>query len=187
MPERYSPGRSPCFIKDYTVFVGGSSPANFWRGFFYHVFSAMDKIIWIVLTLLAGAFLPIQAGLNARLGKAAGNPVYAAMFSFIVGAVGLIVYILITRQTVSWAGLKEAPLSVWIGGLLGAFYVTVIVLAFPRLGPGLTFGLVVAGQMVISLMLEHFDILVAHPSPINYMKVLGIVLIIAGVVILRRF
>lgn len=147
----------------------------------------MDKLIWIFLTLLAGAFLPIQAGLNARLGKAADSPVYAAMFSFLVGALGLILYILLTRQTISWAGVKAAPLSLWVGGLLGAFYVTVIVLAFPRLGPGLTFGLVVAGQMVISLMLEHFNILVANPSPINYMKVLGIALIIAGVVILRRF
>jgi transporter family-2 protein len=147
----------------------------------------MDKLIWIFLTLLAGAFLPIQAGLNARLGKAADSPVYAAMFSFLVGALGLILYILLTRQTISWAGVRAAPLSLWAGGLLGAFYVTVIVLAFPRLGPGLTFGLVVAGQMVISLMLEHFNILVANPSPINYMKVLGIALIIAGVVILRRF
>ncbi|MCD9017092.1 DMT family transporter [Parachryseolinea silvisoli] len=147
----------------------------------------MDKLIWIFLTLLAGAFLPIQAGLNARLGKAADSPVYAAMFSFLVGALGLILYILLTRQTISWAGVRGAPLSLWAGGLLGAFYVTVIVLAFPRLGPGLTFGLVVAGQMVISLLLEHFNILVANPSPINYMKVLGIALIIAGVVILRRF
>ena len=147
----------------------------------------MDKLIWIFLTLLAGAFLPIQAGLNARLGKAVGNPVYAAMFSFLVGAVGLILYILLTRQAISWAGVKAAPLSLWAGGLLGAFYVTVIVLAFPRLGPGLTFGLVVAGQMVISLLLEHFNVLVANPSPINYMKVVGIALIIVGVVILRRF
>ncbi|MBT1708266.1 DMT family transporter [Fulvivirgaceae bacterium PWU5] len=147
----------------------------------------MDKFIWIFLTLLAGAFLPIQAGLNARLGKAASSPVYAAMFSFLVGALGLILYILLTRQTISWPGVRAAPLSLWAGGLLGAFYVTVIVLAFPRLGPGLTFGLVVAGQMVISLLLEHFNILVANPSPINYMKVLGIALIIAGVVILRRF
>jgi bacterial/archaeal transporter family-2 protein len=96
----------------------------------------MDKIFWIFLTLLAGAFLPIQAGLNARMGKATGSPVHAALFSFIVGVVGLVLYILVTRQSVSWAGVKEAPLSLWAGGLLGAFYVTVIVLAFPRLGPG---------------------------------------------------
>src|SRR5690349_14156311 len=125
----------------------------------------MNKTIWILLTFLAGAFLPIQGGLNARLGKAAENPVYASLFSFIVGAAGLVLYILLTRQTISWTGLKEAPATVWTGGLLGAFYVTVIILAFPKLGPGLTFGLIVAGQMIISVLLEHFNILVAQQNP----------------------
>lgn len=115
----------------------------------------MDKIIWILLAFIAGTFLPIQAGLNSRMGNAAANPVYASLISFIVGAIGLVLYILLTRQTVSWSGVKEAPAYVWLGGLLCAFYVTVIILAFPKLGPGLTFGLVVAGQMILSVLLEH--------------------------------
>ena len=147
----------------------------------------MDKVLWILLAFLSGAFLPIQAGLNARLGKAAQSPVHASLLSFVVGAIGLAAYVLITRQSVSWAGVKEAPGYVWIGGLLGAFYVTVIILAFPKLGPGLTFGLVVAGQMIISVLLEHSNILVAQQSSINPMKILGIALVIAGVVILRKF
>ena len=121
----------------------------------------MNKIIWITLAFLSGAFLPIQAGLNAKLGKTVESPVYASMLSFVIGTLGLITYILITKQSMSWAGVREAPAHVWIGGLLGAFYVTVIILAFPKLGPGLTFGLVVAGQMIISILLEHFNILVA--------------------------
>ncbi|WEK34282.1 MAG: DMT family transporter [Candidatus Pseudobacter hemicellulosilyticus] len=147
----------------------------------------MSKLIWIFLALLSGAFLPIQAGLNTRMGKAAENAVAASLLSFVVGALGLIFYILLTRQSISWAGIKTAPAIAWTGGLLGAFYVTVIVLAFPRLGPGLTFGLVVAGQMVISLLLEHFNILVAAPQPINFMKILGVLLVIAGVIIIRKF
>jgi transporter family-2 protein len=147
----------------------------------------MDKLIWIIVALLSGAVLPIQAGLNARLGGAGQNPVYAATISFLVGTMGLIVYILISRQNVSIAGLREAPSYIWLGGLLGAFYVTAIVLLFPRLGPGLTFGLVVAGQMIVSIMLEHFNLLVAQPSPISYMKILGIALVVVGVVIIRKY
>lgn len=147
----------------------------------------MDKIIWIVLAFLSGTFLPIQAGLNSRLGKAAESPVYASMFSFVVGTIGLLVYILLTRQSISWAGVKDAPSYVWLGGLLGAFYVTVIILAFPKLGPGLTFGLVVAGQMIVSVLLEHNNILVAQQNPINAMKLLGIGLVIAGVFIIRKY
>ena len=143
--------------------------------------------MWIDLAFLSGAFLPIQAGLNAKLGKAAGSPVYASMLSFAVGTVALISYILITKQSISWAGVKEAPTHVWFGGLLGAFYVTVIILAFPKLGPGLTFGLVVAGQMFISILLEHFNILVAQQNPISFMKIIGVLLVIAGVMVIRRF
>jgi len=147
----------------------------------------VDKIIWVTLAFLAGAFLPIQAGMNARLGKAVESPVHASMFSFVVGAVGLVAYILGTRQTVSWSGVKEAPGYVWLGGLLGAFYVTTIILAFPKLGPGLTFGLVVAGQMIMSVLLEHNNILVAQQNPISWMKIVGIALVIAGVAIIRKY
>lgn len=143
--------------------------------------------MWIALAFLSGAFLPIQAGLNAKLGKAAESPVYASMLSFAVGTLGLITYILITKQSISWAGVREAPAHVWLGGLLGAFYVTVIILAFPKLGPGLTFGLVVAGQMIISIILEHFNILVAQQNSISLMKLLGVLLVVAGVIIIRKF
>ena len=128
--------------------------------------------MWIVLAFLSGAFLPIQAGLNAKLGKAAESPVYASMLSFLIGTIGLFTYIILTNQTISWAGVRAAPAHVWLGGLLGAFYVTVIILAFPKLGPGLTFGLVVAGQMIISILLEHFNILVAQQNSISLMKLL---------------
>jgi len=143
--------------------------------------------MWIALAFLSGAFLPIQAGLNTKLGKAAESPVYASMLSFAVGTLGLITYILITKQSMSWAGVREAPAHVWLGGLLGAFYVTIIILAFPKLGPGLTFGLVVAGQMIISILLEHFNILVAQQNSMSFMKLLGVLLVVAGVIIIRKF
>lgn len=55
------------------------------------------------MVLIAGAFLPIQAGLNSRLGKAGESPVHASTISFVVGAVALILYLVVTKQTVSWS------------------------------------------------------------------------------------
>lgn len=147
----------------------------------------MNKLFWIAMTLTAGAFLPIQAGLNSKLGKAAASPVYASAISFLIGTIALVLYILFTRQTASWEGIKSAPSYVWAGGILGAFYVTVIILAFPRLGPGLTFGLIVAGQMVISILLDHFNILVNAPQPISIGRMIGIALIVIGVIIVKKF
>jgi bacterial/archaeal transporter family-2 protein len=145
------------------------------------------KWTWISIALISGAFLPIQAGLNARLGKSLESPIHASLLSFVVGALVVLVYATITKQQVSWIGLKTVPAYALMGGVLGAFYVTAIILAFPRIGPALTFGLVVAGQMTISVLLDHFNILVAQQHSINIWRILGIVIIIVGVVIVRKF
>jgi transporter family-2 protein len=144
------------------------------------------KLLWIILALLAGVFLPLQGGVNTRLGKVIASPVHASFISFIVGAIALLVYTLLTRQQLQWGGIKTAPLYLWCGGLLGAFYVTIIILAFPKIGPALTFGLVVAGQMIASLVLGHLNILVAKPEPVTVWKLLGVLLIVAGVVIIQK-
>ena len=147
----------------------------------------MNDILWILLALVAGTMLPIQGALNTRLGREGQSPFHASMISFIIGALSVALYVALTRQSVSWSGLKGAPAYAWLGGVLGAFYVTVIILAFPRLGPGLTFALVVAGQMIISMLLEHFDILVAQQNPITAVRLGGIALIIAGVILIKFF
>ena len=139
------------------------------------------------MAFVAGTFLPMQAGLNSRLGKSIESPVHASMISFITGAFSVLIYILITKQHVSWAGLKTAPAYTWIAGALGAFYVTTVILAFPRIGPALTFGLVVLGQMVIAVLLDHFNILVAQQHNINFWRILGVILIVGGVIIIRKF
>ena len=147
----------------------------------------MDKIIWAVMAFIAGTFLPLQAGMNSKLAKAGGSPFYASLISFAVGMLALAAYILMTSQAISWKGLRNAPTYAWAGGFLGAFYVTVIVLAFPKIGPGLTFGLVVAGQLMLSMFMEHFQIMGAQAQPISSGRVAGMLLIVAGVAIMKKF
>lgn len=146
-----------------------------------------NKFTWIIITLMSGAILPIQAGLNSKLGKAAGSTIHASMFSFIIGTLSLLLYISLSKQTISWEGIKTAPAQAWIGGLLGAFYVTMIIFSFQNLGPGLTFGLVVTGQMVVSIFLEHYNILVVQAQSISIVRIIGVVLIIVGVILIRKF
>ncbi len=147
----------------------------------------MDKMIWAIMALVAGAFLPIQAGMNSKLAKAGGSPYHASMISFAVGVLALALFILFTSKGVSWRGMREAPAYAWAGGILGAFYVTIIVLAFPRIGPGLTFGLVVAGQLLLSMLMEHFKVMGAQEQPISMGRVAGLVLIVIGVIMMKKF
>lgn len=147
----------------------------------------MDKLIWIILALVAGSGLPIQAGLNSKLARTGGSPLHAAMISFTVGVIALLIFILLTNQHVSWKSLKEAPAYSWLGGLLGALYVSVIIYSFPRIGPALAFSLIIAGQLLVSLLMEHFQVLGAQPQPINFTRIAGMFLIVGGVVLMKKF
>jgi transporter family-2 protein len=147
----------------------------------------MNKIIWILLTLFAGAILPIQAGFNARLAKGVGSGIHATFISFVIGTIAMLLIVSVTKQNYSLSGVKELPVYAWLGGMLGAFFISILIFAFPQLGAGLTFGLVITGQLVVALLLEHFNLLVEEPHPINFLRLLGITLIIAGVIIIRKF
>lgn len=146
------------------------------------------KIAWLMLVFLCGALLPFQGGLNAKLAKSMASPVYASMICFLVGALTMALYLPFTKETFSWQLLKGSTVvSVLGGGVIGALFITASMLAIPRLGMALTFGLVVAGQVIISVWLDHFNILVAVQHPVNMWRGFGMLLIIAGVVLVQKF
>jgi transporter family-2 protein len=147
----------------------------------------MNNLYWIALALLAGALIPLNGAFNARMGAAITSPIHASAISFAIGTLAIAAYALVTRQTVSWAGVASAPWYGWLAGLCGAVSLTVIILTYPKLGPGLGFGLVVAGQLTISVLLEHFGILVAQPHPISVLRVVGLLLVFGGVALIRAF
>lgn len=144
----------------------------------------MNKIIWPILAFLSGVLLPVQAALNTRLGKTIESPVHAALVSFFVGLAALIGYIAFTGQTVNLTNVKSMPLPVWLGGVIGAFYIAITIYALPRIGPAYTFGLIVAGQMLMSVALDYFTM---TGTPFSVWKAVGVCLIIAGVFLVRKF
>jgi transporter family-2 protein len=132
--------------------------------------------------------MPTQAAINNRLAGYVQSPVSAAFISFLIGTLGLFVYMLATGTPIgSLVNIKDAPPIAWLGGLLGAFFVTSTVILAPRIGVAMTFSLIVAGQMLITLVLDHFGFLGLPVKEISLARVGGILLITAGVVIIRRF
>lgn len=148
----------------------------------------MQYFVFLLVALVAGALLPFQAGLNAELGRAVKSPVYAALISFLVGTAGLILYLLAVRTDWSqWTEARNLSWYYWVGGLIGAFYVAAVIILAPKLGTALTFGLTVAGQMAVSLVLDHYGLLGLPENPVNWVRVLAIALIVGGVVMLRVY
>lgn len=148
----------------------------------------MKSILPLVLAFISGAALPLQASLNARMSKAVGDPVYAALISFVVGAVGLLLYALLNKVDLSQINQAGSlHWSVWSAGVLGAFYVAAVIFLVPKIGAALTFGLVVTGQLGLSLLLDHYGLLGLPVHAINWQRAAGVLLIIGGVLLIRTY
>jgi Uncharacterized protein conserved in bacteria len=147
-----------------------------------------NQYIFLFVALLVGSFLPLQVGVNTKLGEAVGSPLLSALISFCVGTIALLSYILITGiPLANVANAKNASPIAWTGGLLGAFYVATSIILLDKLGAAMTISLIIAGQMLMSLIMDHFGLLGMEVKPISLGRFAGVVLVVAGVILIRKF
>ncbi len=147
----------------------------------------LQNAVLIVVAVAAGAALPLQAAINARLRVAVGGPVRAALLSFVSGAIVLGFAALALRE--SWPGasaVSRGPAWMWLGGALGACYVSATIVLVPKLGPAVAFALVVAGQMAASLAIDQVGGFGVPHHPISFARVAGAVLLVCAVALIRR-
>jgi bacterial/archaeal transporter family-2 protein len=150
--------------------------------------SFFNNYFFIILAIVAGMMMPTQAAINNKLADAVQSPILSAFISFVVGTIALFLYALATGVPLwNLASAKNAPLIAWAGGLLGAFFVAATVTVVARLEVALTFSLIIAGQMLITLVIDHFGFLGVPVKEINIPRLLGVTLITVGVILIRRF
>jgi transporter family-2 protein len=144
-------------------------------------------LAFLLLAVAAGGALPFQAGINARLASFVGGPIRASAISFAVGTVVLVLVALVaTRGVVSTGRLGSVPWWAWLGGAVGAGYVASAVAAAPRLGALNLFAAVIFGQLLCSVVLDHFGVLYREQS-LSTGRIAGVLLLGAGVVLVRFF
>ena len=150
--------------------------------------SFLNNYLFIVLAIAAGIAMPTQAVVNSRLAVSVDSPLLAALVSFTVGTTVVFVYILLTGVPFGDLTLaRNAPPVAFVGGILGAFFVSVMATVVPRLGVALAFSLAIAGQMLVTLLLDQFGWLGVDEKPISPPRVFGALLITVGVILIRRF
>ena len=143
---------------------------------------------YILVALAAGAMMPTQAATNNKMAAFVDSPVLSAFVSFLVGTIALFIYIIVSGiPLANLSSVRDAPAIAWIGGLLGAFFVAATVTLVPRLGVAMTFSLIVAGQMIVTLIIDHYGLLGVPVKEVNLARIAGIVLIAGGVVLIRKF
>ncbi|MBX2930767.1 MAG: DMT family transporter [Chitinophagaceae bacterium] len=150
---------------------------------------AVKSLLLLMVCFFAGALMPMQAGVNFKLAKAINNNIIgAALISFIIGTTVLACYVLFTNQlkfnviTVA----KTQPYWIWMGGILGAFFVAATTLIVPKIGSSLAFSSIIAGQLFISVIIDHYGLLGVPITPINIKKIAGIILLGIAIWIIKE-
>lgn len=148
----------------------------------------MKIVPYLLLAIGAGAGVAIQFGVNGALRKVSDQPMWASFVSFLVGTLALLLCFVATRRAWPAGGqFAHAPWWVWIGGLLGAFYVVVSVVSGPRLGAAALVACVIVGQVGASIVIDHFGLIGYPVHAANPGRIVGALLLLAGVALVLRF
>lgn len=147
----------------------------------------MTTLVFLVMALLVGALLPVQAGLNASLAGHLGHPLPAALVNFAVGGLALFGASLVFGTPLPTPqAFARSPPWLWLGGLCGVSLVVTAIVAAPRLGAAALMACLIGGQMLSSVLLDHFGWLGYAPRPLSGGRAVGIAALALGVWLIRR-
>ena len=140
-----------------------------------------------VLALGGGASVVTQQVLNGNLRTALGSPAWAGLVSYAVGLITMIVAVITLGERIpAWKTIADVPWYAWSGGVFGAVFILLVILLLPSLGAATLFALIITGQVLAAVTLDHFGVLGLTPHPISAARLAGAALLIAGVVLIRE-
>jgi bacterial/archaeal transporter family-2 protein len=143
--------------------------------------------LFILFAFTAGLAIPVQFSINAQLKTFVGTPLLASTISFLVGLLALMIGTIVNGSWSLGKNLTTAPWWIWTGGLLGAFYVFASIVLLPRIGAATTVACILAGQVVASIIIDHFGLLQVTVNHVTVPRLIGALLIIIGVILVQKF
>lgn len=146
----------------------------------------MPHLLAIALTVFAGALVAMQAPINSALGRAVGS-VQGAVVSFSVGLLALLVLAALTTGVGTPGRARGLEWYHFVaGGLIGATYVTTVLITVRTLGAGGLTAATIAGQLAMAVAIDHFGLLGLPRNPVNPSRLLGVALLAAGTLLIVR-
>jgi bacterial/archaeal transporter family-2 protein len=145
----------------------------------------LSQAAWITLGIVAGAVLPIQGAINARLRADLQEPFTVGMISFIVATLAIaavLVVLLALRRTPApkLRPLGQMPRWGWLGGACAAAYVTATFMLIPVIGAATTVALTVTGQQLASAVIDSRGLFRMPKRALTRRRIAGLVLLVAG-------
>jgi bacterial/archaeal transporter family-2 protein len=146
----------------------------------------MKPLLISLLVIVAGISVVLQQSLNAKLGRNLNAALWAGFSNYLVGLVcmGLLI-IIIDEPKPSLAAMARIERWEWCGGVFGAFFIGLSIILIPKFGAARFICLLVAGQMLASLTMDHFGLFGLETKAIDLPRLLGVVLLIGGVALVR--
>ncbi|KGJ48620.1 membrane protein [Clostridium sp. NCR] len=134
-----------------------------------------------LISILTGVVLSIMVVLNGDLGNATGNYISSVIIHF-VGLIGIIILLVVTKSKIK--NLKGIPFYMFSGGLIGILTVLFTNISFTNLGVSLTVSLALLGQLVTSIVIDHFGYFNLEVNKFEKKKIIGLGIIILGIFIM---
>jgi len=138
-----------------------------------------------VVMIIAGAGIPIMAALNAGLGTRLGNPIPAAFVLFLL-ALAVTAVLTFSNPLPSKDQVIAIPIHYYLGGLFVAFYILSITWIAPKIGLGNAIFLVLIGQLVAAIIIDHYGLLNASKTSVTAARIAGVGLMVAGIYLARK-
>jgi|694.fasta_scaffold25903_7 transporter family-2 protein len=135
--------------------------------------------------MCAGAVLSVQAPINSALARGLGDPTLAACVSFLVGFLVMAIVCALRGVWPASGFAGQTPLWAWLGGSLGAFYITALILSVPLTGALTAAAAAIFGQLAMAMILDRFGAFGLPVQPITWQRIAGLVLVMAGLLLSR--
>ncbi|MBF8643995.1 DMT family transporter [Pseudomonas pudica] len=142
-------------------------------------------VVFLLFAIFAGSMMPLQAVVNARLGRAIGGPIWAAALSaLILTAILIVVALLANKPWPRPAQMGGLPWWAWIGGICGAIILSATAAVVPRIGAASMMALIMVGQVVAAIALDRLGWFGLPLQPLNTQRVLAALFLISGAVLM---
>jgi len=142
----------------------------------------MPRTLVLLLVLGVGVALAVQPAMNSQLSRHTG-PLGAAFVSLCGSALAIALLLVATGNAGRVGRMGEISPVYWLGGLLGAFNVTVSLFAISRIGAGGVVAVRITSQLIVAGVLDHFGLLGLSQTDLSPTRIAGFVLLVAGVVL----
>lgn len=140
------------------------------------------------LVFIAGVLVPPAVALNSILGRMLKSPVLSALVVMMVGGIFITLLALLMRQSAPpMEELSKIPWFVWLGGVMISLYMVLMNYNVPKVGVGIATSLVVAGQLTIGLIIDHFGLLGLPQTSFSVGRFFGVLAVVGGVLLLKFF